>query len=216
MPPKDSIIPSPVLRSAVIAAVMLSLLGGSLALAWAMTGAPLTPPTVPMAPTVSVAGATLTLPAAWELESTVAQEDNPVLQWTFTNQSYPSQRLRVIRFASTQQADPGIVLGNMVVPQLVAGSRPILQPDSPWYRYDRSDTEMGDSTDVIFSTQRLALGQTPPQLHAVRMLSPDEQNFWVFQLTDQVAAEHWHRDLELLHMDQLRRLLNGFAYESGS
>ncbi|MEM9418913.1 MAG: hypothetical protein AAGA25_07695 [Planctomycetota bacterium] len=215
MPTKDSIIKSPLLRSVAIGVVMMFLLGGSLALAWGMTGAPLHPPTVQMAPTVSIAGGALTLPAAWKLESSVAEEGNPFLQWTFSNTSYPSERLRVIRFASTQQTDPGAV-GSQIVPELFPGSLPILQPDSPMYRHERNNTQLGDTTDVVFSTRRIALGATPPQLHAVRLISPDQQNFWVFQLTDQVASEHWHRDMELLHMEQLRRLLNGFAYESAT
>lgn len=213
MPPKDSIIPSPVARSAVIAAVMLSLLAGSLALSWALTGAPLGPPGSPITQQVPIAGATLGLPNAWLLESEVVQEGSPFLQWTFTNQSSPAERLRVVRFTATQETDPGLVLGQLVLPQLIAGRRMTMTPDTPPLRYERATTDAGDTIDLIFSTQRLARVTTSPQLHAVRLISPDQKNFWVFQLTDQLAAEQWNRDVEVLQLDQLRRLLTGFAYD---
>lgn len=218
MPPKDSIIPSPAARSAVIAAVMLLLLAGSLGLSWAVTGAPLRPPGVPTAPAVPIAGATLSLPAAWVLESSTPQGAGPeILQWTFINQASTAERLRVIRFEVPQAVDEGDVLGKLL-PQLLAGRRIILNSDSSsqWYRYERKIEDAGNVIDAVFSTQRLARVNTAPQLHAVRLLTPDRKNFWVFQLTDQVPAEQWNRDLEVSHIEQLRRMLVGLAYDAAS
>lgn len=212
MPPKDSIIPSPVARSAVIAVAMLSLLAGSLALSWALTGAPLGPPGSPVTQQVSIAGATLGLPNAWALESYL-EAPNGNKQWVFTNQSSPAERFRVVTFNVNDVTDPGLVLGQLVLPQLIAGRRMTMTPDTPPLRFERATTETGDMIDLVFSTQRLAKVTTSPQLHAVRLISPDQKNFWVFQLTDQLAAEQWNRDMEVLQLDQLRRLLAGFAYD---
>ncbi|MEM9915656.1 MAG: hypothetical protein AAF911_11905 [Planctomycetota bacterium] len=214
MPPKDSIIPSPWARSAVIAGAMWALLAGSLLLSWGLTGAPLKPPGSPITQWVEIAGATLGLPGSWALESEVSQEDSPILQWTFVNQSSSAERLRVVRFSSTQPADPGLVLGEFVLPRLIAGRQMKMQRDTPLYRFDRQTTGQGEAIDMVFTTQRLARVSTSPQLHAVRLLSPDGKNFWVFQLTDQVAEEHWNRDLEVLQMEQLRSLLAAFEYDS--
>jgi len=216
MPPQDSIIPSPAARSAAIALVMLILLAGSLGLSWALTGAPLRPPGVSMAPAVPIAGATLTLPGAWILEDRSGDEGGAFLRWTFTNQASPAERLRVVRFTAKTPTDPGVVLGQFVLPQLIAGRRMTMTPDEPPLRYERTSGNPDDKIDLVFSTQRLARVATSPQLHAVRLVSPDQKNFWVFQLTDQVPAERWNRDLEVSHMEQLRRMLTGFAYDPGA
>ncbi len=213
MPPKDSIIPSPLMRSAVIGGLMLLLLAGSLALSWGLTGAPLRPPGVPMAPAVPIGGATLSLPGAWGLESAVVQEGNPFSQWAFVNQASPAERLRVVRFTATEPTDPQQLLGKFVLPQLVAGRRMTVTPDTGPVAGDREQTEWGDTIDLRFSTVRLTKVTTAPQLHAVRLLSPDQKNFWVFQLTDQVPAEQWNRGLESSHLEQLQRMLTGFAYD---
>lgn len=198
----------PPVRSALVGVVMLALLCGSLGLSWAVTGAAWRPPVVPERAVVPIAGATLSLPGAWTLETVSEQAGQPILQWMFTNRASPAERLRVVRFTATEATDPVLVMGKFVLPQLVAGR---LMKAAPRREVGKSDA--GEIIDLVFTTQRISTVTTSPQLHAVRMLTPDRKNFWVFQLTDQVPDEEWDQSLEIGQIEQLRRLLDSFAYQ---
>lgn len=210
------LVSSSLVRSMVVGVVMWALLAGSLALAWGVTGASWRPPTAPPRVVVPIGGATLPLPGAWAMEGKSEAAGQPYVLWTFVNQASPAERMRVIRFSTTEPTDPGPVLGKLVLPQLVAGRMLKMSSDGPPLRYERGPSEGGEVIDLIFSTQRISNVATSPQLHAVRMLTPDRRNFWVFQLTNQVQAETWSRSLEIGHLEQLRRLLKDFAYEPES
>lgn len=208
-------------RSAVVGGVMMLLLGGSLVVAWAVTGAAVVPPSAPPPVVVSISGASVALPRAWELEASTLAAGKPVSQWSFVNQASPGERLRVVRFTASEPTDPGPVLGKWVLPQLLAGRMMKMSAEGPPLRYERAPGEDGDQIDVVFSTQmfspqRVSKVQSPLQLHAVRMLTPDQTNFWVFQLTDLVPEELWRRELENGQMQQLRTLLESFSYDESA
>ncbi|MEM1107458.1 MAG: hypothetical protein AAGH99_02075 [Planctomycetota bacterium] len=211
MQSQDVIISSPAVRSAAVGITMFLLFLGSLVLAWGFTDAPLTPPSGPGMLEVSLAGGTLLIPEIWRLESVNGEEGDPFLQWVLVHQNSPAKRLRVVRFTSSQPTESGLILNNLL-PQLIDGRRVLMTTDEPLFRSDTDRNDVGQFTDLVFSTQRIAGVSTSPQLHAVRLLSPDQRNFWVFQLTDQVPAESWNRGLEISHIEHLRSWLSGFTY----
>lgn len=201
------VISSPRLRTWVVAAAMLGLLVGSLALAWGLTGAPVLPPGPPAENRVAIDDASIGLPGAWVLDTAASRPVGNAPIWEFGNSASPAERLRVVRLRTEQELDPLQAMGQ-VIPQLIAGRRFIVTTDTPApWRGEVQDVEAGDLVEMRFSTQRWTQTSTSPQLHAVALFTPDRHNFWVFQLTDQVPAEQWARKLEDGHREQLRKLI---------
>ena len=215
MPLRPPMIESPFLRGGVVAALMTGLFFGSVLLAYATTGAPLRGEAAAPANELSLGGLVLALPAAWQVESQTAGSEKAPAAWTLVNAASPAERLRVYRFTASQPVEPRQLMSKLVLPQLVAGRRLVMTPPSPALRFVQQEAEagIGETLEIIFSTQRLSAASTSPQLHAVTLYTPDRQTFWVFQLTDQVSVEDWNRNLELGHLEQLRRLTAGISPE---
>ncbi|MEM9881380.1 MAG: hypothetical protein AAF800_00495 [Planctomycetota bacterium] len=212
MPRQVLFVNSPLARAAVVAVLMWGLLAGSLLVARAVTGAPLLPPG--MAPRVEhgLGGVTLPLPERWVLEAErPAAPGVPGLK-EFVNRTSPGERLRAAYFATPEPTDAEQLLGELVLPQLVAGRVVLVSPGDPPWRRVESDDPTGRTLDLVFSTRRAAAVATAPQLHAVRLVSPDRRRFWVYQLTEQVARERWSRPREVLQVRRLRELLADVTY----
>ena len=212
---RPPMIGSSLLRSGVVGVLMLGLLGGSLLLAYAMTGAPLRVEGAPLANEVSLEGLVIALPAAWTLERHLPGTATSPASWTLVNEASPAQVLRIYRFTASQPVEPRELMSKLVLPQLVAGRRLMWTPGEKLLRAIQQETEAGtgETLEVIFSTQLLKWAETPPQLHAVTLYTPNRQAFWVFHLTDQVPVEQWSRQLELGHLEHLRRLTRGISPE---
>lgn len=212
---RPPMIQSPALRGTVVAALMLAMFTGSVLLAYTTTGAPLRSEAPEPPNEISLGGLVLALPSAWAVESHAEGTANSPAAWTLVNAASPAERLRVFRFTASQPVEPRQLMSKLVLPQLVAGRRLLMTPDAPALRFLQQDAEagIGETLEIIFSTQRLTSAATSPQLHAVTLYTPDRQSFWVFQLTDQVSVEQWNRNLELGHLEQLRRLTAGISPE---
>ncbi|MEM6458933.1 MAG: hypothetical protein AAF710_06035 [Planctomycetota bacterium] len=212
MPRQVLFVNSPLARAAVVAVLMWGLLAGSLVVAWAVTGAPLLPPGLAPRVTHTLGGATLALPERWALEGERAAGPGVPALKEFVNRTSPGERLRAAYFTTSEPADAEQLLGRLVLPQLVAGRVLLVSPGDPPWRRVASDDPTGRTLELVFSTRRAAAVATAPQLHAVRLVSPDRRRFWVYQLTEQVARERWSRDREVVQMRRLRDLLADVAY----
>lgn len=208
MSPKDSIVATPGLRSAIIGSVMIALLASLMGLAWGMTGAPLLPPRPPEPPRAEFKGVSLALPSAWALESSHQSVGEGLTQWYFQNTVSRAERLRVFRFNVEPEADPRQVLGFLVKSQLLVAGLAVNQGAQLPIQVSEVSVEWGEALDTIFTIQRNSSIQTSPQLHAARLFTPDRKQYWLFQLTDQIARENRTRQAELGHQEQLRRIVD--------
>jgi hypothetical protein len=199
----------------VIALIMFGLLGGSLGLAKVVTGVPLRPPAAVEPRVVTFGKVSLNLPAAWSGES-MRRPQPGVTEWNLTNGQSVGERLRVLRVRTSTPAEPGQLLGSLVVaPQRAEGRVFLVSPGESAMMRRYADEAVAEGTlDLTFSTRRLTRTATSPQLNAVRLMAVSPREFWVFQLTDQVTIEAWrrhHRALEMGQLEQLRRLLEGMT-----
>ncbi len=206
-------ITSEALRKLVVAGSMFLLLCGSLLLSYVYTGAPLRAAATAPPNEFALEGLILALPAAWTLESQAAGTANTPAAWALVNAAAPAERLRIYRFTASQPIAPMQLMDKLILPQLIQGRRLIPARDGQPVRAVQQDAEagIGETVDILFSTQLLTQAATSPQLHAVTLFTPDRQAFWVFQLTDQVPTEQWNRGLEIGHLEQLRRLTAGIS-----
>lgn len=206
---------SPFGRTVWLGGLMLLLFVGSLLLAWTLTGAPLRDPT-PLPPhTVTLAGATVNLPASWGLETSRVSDDGSAGDWFFVNTARPSERLRVLRLTASPQASVQQI-ASQVLPRMVGARRLINAPS-----YEVANLGSGQKLEMIFSLQRLtsvaSAAGASPQISAVIVVTPDQQRFWLFQLTDQISREVWEqyqqdRQLEVQSLAQLRHILSGAVF----
>ncbi|MEM7625892.1 MAG: hypothetical protein AAF333_09705 [Planctomycetota bacterium] len=212
MPPKTSLISSAPLRSAVIGGGMLALLFGSLALAWGLTGAPVIPPRGPEPDRLELGGVSITLPSAWQLESESSTPNGALRQWYFNNSVSSAERLRVFRFAVEPQAEPRQALEFLVNSQVVIAGLSRQQAQQILSKSTEVQTPVGEALDTQFTAARIARVRTSPQLHAVRLFTPDRKRYWLFQLTDQIPQENLTQQTKQGHQEQLRRIADTLSY----
>lgn len=206
MPSKPPLISSAPLRSAVIGGGMLTLLFGSLALAWGLTGAPISPPQTPEPERFDMGGLNVALPSAWQLESVVPGADNEPRRWYFVNTVSPAERLRIELYTTPVAVEPEQVLKALILQQRLVAGLIFNRAETPPLPVQAVAMEDGEALDTYFAIERNARVQTSPQLHAIRLFTPDRKQFWLFHLTDQVSRENFSPQVESGHREQLRRI----------
>ncbi len=213
--PSDPLIPSPGLRSAVVAGLMGVVLAASLGLAWAVTGASWQRPGPVQENRWAVGAGTISLPAAWRpitAQPPAGEADGTPGTGTpaaappgnaggairqFVNASAPDEQLRVFGLATSQPRTPAQVLEGVVL-----GSVWKRQTDAHIENFQLQGLAYAE---VVFATRRTPAAATV-LVHAFAVVSPDGRRFVALHLQKTPTKEDRETRGEQLFIDQLQRL----------
>lgn len=212
MPKGNPLIRSEAVRSLMIGASMVALLTGSLALAWGLTGVPILPPRSPEPDRFEAGPVSVVIPSAWQLESVAAGADQQPRRWYFVNAVSPAERLRIERYETPTAIDPQQVLNALMIQQQLVAGLIFNRGETKPIAAQTITMDQGEAIDTFFAIERNSRVQTSPQLHAVRLFTPDRKRYWLFHLIDQVPRERYTPQVEAGHREQLRRIANTLEY----
>ncbi len=208
--PSDPLIPSPGLRSALVAGLMGVVLAASLGLAWAVTGASWQRPGPVQESRWAVGVGSISLPAAWRPITATTPEHNSTAPAPapasgsgagairqFVNASAPDEQLRVFGLATRQPRTPAQVLEGVVL-----GSVWKRQTDAHIENYQLHGLAYAE---VVFATRRTPAAATV-LVHAFAVVSTDGRRFIALHLQKTPTTEERQTRGEQLFIDQLQRL----------